>query len=185
VHAVCWTGACLADALHYAHERGIVHRDLKPANVVMTKDSAIYLVDFGIARLDPPCQSVDPKAGVLGTPCYMSPEYCTDGYISAGLDLFAHGAFLHEMLPGERHRVCGSQHHGPRCHCNIFPYRSLHGPFGTCVMRLLGHDYANRPVDVTQVKEELEALLHAQKRRKGGLLRRSDGRFHDTPSLVW
>src|SRR5262249_52648337 len=30
VQAVCWIGACLADALQFAHERGLVHLDLKP-----------------------------------------------------------------------------------------------------------------------------------------------------------
>src|SRR5439155_400373 len=31
VRAACWIGACLADALHYAHERGLIHFDLKPS----------------------------------------------------------------------------------------------------------------------------------------------------------
>ena len=32
------------------HAQGIMHRDLKPGNVLINKDGAVKLADFGLAR---------------------------------------------------------------------------------------------------------------------------------------
>jgi tetratricopeptide (TPR) repeat protein len=74
VEAVCWIGACLADALHYAHERGLLHLDPKPSNVLLAADGQPMLLDFHLARA--PLEAGHPApSGLGGTPGYMAPEH--------------------------------------------------------------------------------------------------------------
>ncbi len=92
----------VAEALHYAHERGVVHRDIKPSNVLFTGDSdRVKLADFGIARVEA-ADDADPTRGgaVMGTPRYMAPEQAAGELAEARSDLFSLGVILYEMISG-------------------------------------------------------------------------------------
>jgi tetratricopeptide (TPR) repeat protein len=71
--AVCWVGACLADALQYAHDRGLLHLDLKPSNVLIAADGTPMLLDFHLARGPIPSGQAPPTR-LGGTHAYMAPE---------------------------------------------------------------------------------------------------------------
>jgi serine/threonine protein kinase/TolA-binding protein len=73
VQAVAWIGACLAEALAYAHERGLLHLDLKPSNILLAADGQPMLLDFHLAQ-GPLEAGTRPPWGLGGTPLYMSPE---------------------------------------------------------------------------------------------------------------
>ena len=61
-----------AKALHYAHSRGVIHRDIKPSNIMLTTDSDVRIIDFGIALVAG--SDISRIEGIAGSPSYMSPE---------------------------------------------------------------------------------------------------------------
>jgi serine/threonine protein kinase len=92
-------GACVADALAYAHQRGVVHRDIKPANVMFDIASGqVKVTDFGVARL---ADATRTRTGVvLGTPSYMAPEQLAGNPADGRSDLYALAAMLFQLLSG-------------------------------------------------------------------------------------
>jgi eukaryotic-like serine/threonine-protein kinase len=90
----------LLSALQYSHDKGVVHRDIKPANIMVTKEGAIKVTDFGIARLE---SSTLTQAGMaLGTPSYMSPEQFMGQTVDARSDIYSAGVVLYQLLTGEK-----------------------------------------------------------------------------------
>jgi eukaryotic-like serine/threonine-protein kinase len=104
----------LLSALAAAHAVGVVHRDLKPANVQITPGGAVKVLDFGIARTDPPLfasasavtesfpSQTDVPGVRAGTPAYMAPERMLGAATDARADLYSLGVVLFELATGRR-----------------------------------------------------------------------------------
>jgi serine/threonine protein kinase len=79
-----------AKALHYAHSRGVIHRDIKPSNLMLTTDSDLRLIDFGIAlHNDADFSRIE---GIAGSPSYMSPEQVQSIELTNHSDIYSLGA---------------------------------------------------------------------------------------------
>jgi serine/threonine protein kinase/predicted ATPase len=93
--------AAVADALACAHEQRIVHRDIKPSNILLTRDAAPVLIDFGLALGDDDAPGSQ-RHQIMGTPLYMSPEQARgEGHrIDGRTDIFSLGVVLYQMLCG-------------------------------------------------------------------------------------
>ena len=104
----------IAHGLAAAHAKDIVHRDLKPENVFVTRDGAVKILDFGLAKLKPErpdaAQIGDATTElsgttpgmVLGTTGYMSPEQVRGQPADQRSDIFAFGVVLYEMISGKK-----------------------------------------------------------------------------------
>lgn len=92
---------CLS-ALGHCHARGLVHRDVKPENFMISEDSTVKLIDFGLAV--PAAGASDASADELrppGTVRYMAPEALQWGEPTAAMDTWSLGVSLFVLLTGE------------------------------------------------------------------------------------
>jgi tetratricopeptide (TPR) repeat protein len=115
-HEIVAVFAGAARGLAAAHAAGLVHRDFKPANVMVGKDGAARVTDFGLARASageaddalpdgarapaPRDASLTQTGELLGTPLYMAPEQFRRAPTDARTDQFSFCVALYRALYG-------------------------------------------------------------------------------------
>ncbi len=75
----------------------LVHRDMSPQNILLSREGAIKVTDFGIAK----AMGRFEEEGILrGKLHYMSPEQARTEVVDCRSDIFAVGLILYEMATG-------------------------------------------------------------------------------------
>ena len=90
-------GVLLSTALglRAMHAQGIVHRDLTPMNIMMARDGALKITDFGLIG-----HSGGRTSLPMGTTKYMAPEMFTGAPVDPRADLYSLGLIAYEMFAG-------------------------------------------------------------------------------------
>ncbi|CAM0948417.1 unnamed protein product [Alopecurus aequalis] len=89
----------ICEGLNFLHARNILHLDLKPANILLDKNMAAKVADFGLSRF---------FAGIntqitnnpAGTRDYMAPEYWHENKISPKNDVYSLGIIIIQIISG-------------------------------------------------------------------------------------
>jgi hypothetical protein len=169
----------VAEALAVAHEAGIIHRDIKPSNVFITKDGTTKLLDFGVARLAA-LTGLTHTGQMIGTLGYMAPEQArSDHPIDARADLYSLGCLLFRCVSGRRpHEAVDAMEMVAKLALEEAPKLSsialgVPPALDDLLVRLLAKAAAERPANVTIVRDELRAIMKASDPKAAPLLRRA------------
>ncbi len=173
----------IAKGLAYLHDRGIVHRDLKPGNIFYD-DGYVKIGDYGLSKFISVSRHSGQTASV-GTVHYMAPEIGSGNY-SRGVDIYALGVILYEMLLGKVPFEGSTMAEVLMKHLTAQPaLDELPQPFGRVIRRALEKDpkdryqtvdeMVNDILEVEQVRDSLagfrpDSLTQAVRRARGDVL---------------
>jgi serine/threonine protein kinase len=153
-----------AMGLDYAHRQvglnglplNLVHRDVSPHNILCSREGAVKVTDFGIAKAVGK-EQVTEVGVVKGKVHYMSPEQYTGGDVDKRSDIFSLGVVLYQLTTGRLPRVSKN---------------------GQLNMRQVTEGRIPRPVEIRQdYPEDLDEIVMR------ALAQNPDDRYQDCASL--
>ncbi|MBL8679453.1 MAG: serine/threonine protein kinase [Myxococcales bacterium] len=174
IEAACAIVAGAARGLHFAHQKRdptgdslrVVHRDVSPHNIFVTRDGAVKVLDFGIARSAEQLHQTS-RTELKGKLGYMAPEQLEGRPLDARADIYGLGVVLWELVTGRRlwHRDhplmanWATLHELPPPPSELRP--EVSPALESLVLQMLARDPSDRPPDAEQVAITLEQQLFA------------------------
>jgi len=150
-------GVQLCHGLAVVHGAGLVHRDVKPQNLLLRKDGALKLGDFGIAFTVVGTR-LTVAGTVLGTAAYLAPEQARGEDVTAAADIYAAGAVLYELLAGRPARSPATIAELAEV-AEFAPPEGAPPPLAAVVLSCLAAEPAARPPSAADLAHELAAAL--------------------------
>jgi uncharacterized RDD family membrane protein YckC len=143
----------IGSGLSYLHERGIVHRDMKPANIFY-EDGHVKIGDYGLSKFISVSRHSAQTASI-GTVHYMAPEVGSGNY-TRGIDIYAMGVMLYEMLLGRVPFEGSSLGEVLMKHLTAQPeVDELPDPFGKVIRKALAKDPQDRYQTVDEMLDDV------------------------------
>lgn len=150
----------IAKGLSFLHECGIVHRDLKPANVFY-ENGYVKIGDYGLSKAMSVGQHTT-QTITVGTVHYMAPEIGAGKY-DRGIDIYALGAVLYEMLTGRTPHTGTSAGEILMKHMSAEPdCTGIDEPFATVIKKAMAKDPNQRYQNAQEMVESLFGVDHIQ-----------------------
>src|SRR6185295_8009692 len=149
-----------AKGIAVAHSLNIIHRDIKPSNILVGKNGAVKVSDFGIAKILGQT-TADFTVPFFGTRAYMAPEQLqAHPHSNAHTDVYQFGATLYHLLTGLYANPHGllsdffsESQLSSQTPSIILP--SIPESISNLVMRMLSKDPEVRP-DFEEIKTQLQ-----------------------------
>jgi len=150
----------IAKSLTYLHDCGIVHRDLKPGNIFY-ENGYVKIGDYGLSKAILGGQNSG-QTITVGTVHYMAPEI-GEGHYDKGIDLYALGALLFEMLTGQVPFFGASPTEVLMKHLNAqVDLSAIEEPFATVIRKAMAKNPADRYQSAQEMVEAVFGSEHVR-----------------------
>lgn len=155
-------GQVVAGLVHM-HRRGVFHADLKPNNIMLAKNGAVKVIDYGLAWI-----KGEKKDRIQGTPEYMAPETVKTKVVSERTDIYNLGATMYRivtlklppcLIPNE---TDGMRIGSKAFNSMLVPVQELNKatpkPLADLIHRCLSYDSEKRPERMSEILDELRRI---------------------------